>query len=83
MLAAVQPVRFHVMAAGSKRTFTTTWVGLVDVASGKSAVVGSTTRELLGTSAEAWGKAAKAAAELDAESSLAISQAWRTLQKSW
>ena len=35
MLAAVQPVRFHVMAAGSKRTFTTTWVGLVDVRSGE------------------------------------------------
>ena len=36
----------------------TGWMNLLILPpSGKSAVVGSTTRELLGTSAEAWGKA--------------------------
>lgn len=80
---AVQPCRYKLMAAGRPRTFTTFWVGLIDLSSGRTVAAASASREVP-PAAAAWGRAAASqAGELDTESAVIVTQAWRALVKSW
>jgi len=74
------------MAAGTPRVFSAHWIGLLDLASGRSAVASTAAREVAGAerNTRAWGSAKAAApADLDVDSALLLTQAWRSLIKSW
>ena len=79
LVAGIQPCRYTLMAAGRPRAFGTVWIGLMDLATGRSSVAASASREVP-AAVSSWGRAA---AELDAESAVLVTQAWRALIKSW
>jgi hypothetical protein len=83
LAGAVQPCRYKLMFAGRPRTFTTFWIGLMDLSTGRTLAGASASREVPATAA-AWGRAtASQFGELDTESAVIVTQAWRALIKSW
>lgn len=83
LVGAVQPCRYKLMAAGRPRAFTTFWIGLMDLTTGRTVAAASASREVP-PAAVAWGRAAASQSdELDTESAVIVTQAWRALIKSW
>mmetsp|Transcript_12126 Transcript_12126/g.38885 ORF Transcript_12126/g.38885 Transcript_12126/m.38885 type:complete len:778 (-) Transcript_12126:311-2644(-) len=83
LVGAVQPCRYKLMAAGRPRAFTTFWIGLMDLSTGRTVAAASASREVP-PAAVAWGRAAASqSGELDTESAVIVTQAWRALIKSW
>ena len=79
LVAAFQPCRYTLMSAGRPHVFGTVYIGLMDLATGRSAVAASASHEVP-AAVSSWGRAAT---ELDAESAMLVTKAWRALINRW